>query len=144
MKKNLQDAVKSAMRARDKARLETLRSLLSAIQYEEMQKGVDSLRDEETIALLKSELKKHQESLEFAEKSGRSELVDQSRVKIAIIEEFLPQQMSEEELRAAILTFRDANPDSQMGEIMKDLRERFQGAFDGKLASQLAKEVLAR
>ena len=76
MKKKLQEEMKNAMREKDKVRLMTIRGVLSAIQYEEMKKSKDCLSDDEIIAVLRSELKKRAESLEYAEKDGRTELIE--------------------------------------------------------------------
>ena len=141
MKKRLQEGVKAAMRAKDKLRLETLRGLLSTIQYEEIQRKVSELPEESVIVLLKSEVKKRGESLQFAKEAGRAEMVSQLEEEIKIVEEFLPSQLDREQLSEILNDFKAANPNSNMGAAMKELKEKYPAQYDGKLASQIAKEI---
>ncbi len=143
MKEELKASMKEAMKAKDKPRLQTIRSILSAFQYEEMQKGVDELDEKGCIAILQSELKKRKESLEFAEKDGRQDLIDEANAEIAVIESFLPKQLSNEELEKLVVTLKEENPDANMGVIMKSLKEKYAGQYDGRAASELVKKVLA-
>jgi len=143
MKKKLQDEMKNAMRDKDKLRLTTIRGILSAIQYEEMRKSKDTLSDDEILAVLRTELKKRSESLEYAEKDGRNELIDDLKKEEAIIKMFLPEQMSQEELEKVICAMKVANPAANMGEIMCQLRAQYNGKFDGKIASEVVKKILA-
>lgn len=140
LKNALKDAVKDAMRAKEKIKLETLRIALSVIQYEEINKG--DLPDDAIVQILKSEIKKRRESLEFAEKSGRAEAIDALHQEIAALEAFLPKQMSAEELEKIIIGIKAANPAANMGIAMKELKEKFPGLYDSKLASELAKKLL--
>lgn len=143
MKKKLQEEMKNAMREKDKLRLMTIRGVLSAIQYEEMKKSKDALSDDEIIAVLRSELKKRAESLEYAEKDGRTELIDDLKKEEEVLKGFLPQQMSAEELETVVRNIKEGNPNANMGDIMKQLRTDYSGKFDGKLASEIVKKVLA-
>ena len=92
MRAKIQADIKLALKARDKIRTETLRSVLAAFQYEEMSKEVDTLSEQDTIAVLKREVKKREEELEFAEKADRSELVDNLNSEIAVVNSYLPSQ----------------------------------------------------
>ena len=74
MKTNLKDQMKDAMKAKDKVRLDTIRAILSEIQYEEMQKGIDDLDSEGCLAVCQREMKKRKEELDFALQAGRPEL----------------------------------------------------------------------
>ena len=142
MKATLQSAMKEAMKAKDKVRLDTIRGLLSAMQYEEMQKGVDSLDATTSALLLQTELKKRREEVEFAEKGGREDLKAQLAIEIATIESFLPKQFSGEEIEKILSTLKDETPGLNVGAAMKVLKERYSGQYDGKLASDVAKRVL--
>ena len=141
MKDKLKAQMKSAMREKDKLSVETIRSLLSAIQYAEMNKKTDELSEEQTLQVINSELKKQKESLEYAEKDGRTEMIDETRLRIACIEQFLPSQLSEEKLSEVIKTFVQNNAGANVGQIMQYLKSDFGGQYDGKIASQLAKSV---
>ena len=141
LKESMQSAVKDAMRARAKVKLDTIRTVLAAIQYEEMNKKIDLLPDDGIIAVLKSELKKRKESIEFAEKAARSEMVQTLNEEIAVIESFLPKQMDAAQLEQLIAGLKAGDPSLNMGGAMKILKERHNGQYDAKLASELAKKV---
>lgn len=140
LKNTIKEAVKDAMRAKDKVKLETLRIALTAIQYEEINKG--ELADEPIVQILKSEIKKRRESIELIEKTGRAEAVLTIKEEIAALEVFLPKQLSSAELEKIILDMKVANPAANMGVAMKELKEKYAGLYDAKLASDLAKKLL--
>lgn len=143
MKQTLQTAMKESLKAKDKLALQTIRALLTAIQYAEMQKGSDSIPETECLAILQSEIKKRKESLEFEEKAGRQEQINDLLAEIKVIENFLPKQLSEAELRAALEGFKGSNADANMGTAMKYLKDSYPSQYDGKLASSLAKEIFS-
>ena len=142
MKKKLQEEMKNAMKSKDKLALNTIRGVLSAIQYEEMRKSKDALSDEEIISVIRSEIKKRVEALEYAEKDGRTETVEELKAEEAVLKNFLPEQMTEEELTAVVQGYKAENPAINMGEVMKKLKESYAGKYDGKLASSVVKSVL--
>jgi uncharacterized protein len=141
VKSQLQTEMKNAMKAKDKIRLETIRGVLSEIQYGEMQKEAD-LTDTEVLAIVQREIKKRKEETEYAEKAGRSDLLEKLKVEVHVLESFLPQQMQAEELEAVISQLL-SETGSNMGAIMKVLKERFSGRYDAKLASQIASRLAA-
>jgi uncharacterized protein YqeY len=140
LKNTLKDAVKDAMRAKDKVKLETLRIALSVIQYEEISKG--ELADEPIVQILKSEIKKRKESIEIIEKTGRADSVPTIKEEIAALEVFLPKQLSSTELEKILTDMKAANPATNMGVAMKELKEKYPGLYDAKVASELAKKLL--
>lgn len=142
MKDQLKTEMKNAMKAKDKLAVETIRSLLSALQYEEMAKKTDDLDEAQTLAVMKAELKKQQESLEYAEKDNRADTAQEIKARIACIEKFLPKQMSREEITTEIQKIQAENPDANLGIVMKELGSRHPGQYDGKLASTVAREIL--
>ncbi len=142
MKQKLQDAMKQAMRDKDKLRLSTIRGVLAAIQYEEMRKEKDSLSDEETLAVLKNEVKKRTEALEFAKQSGRNDLQQELEQERAVLQSFLPRQMDAVELEKVISGIIASNEGIDLGGVMKKLREQHAGLYDGKTASELVKRAL--
>jgi len=142
MKTKLQQALKDAMKAHDKVRLDTIRSALSAIQYEEMAQKVEALSEEQILTVLKRELKKRKEQLEFAEQGKRDDLIGQFKTEIQVIEAFLPAQLSAAELEGIITGIKQQNPGTNMGGVMKALRESHAGQFDAKEASEIAKRLL--
>lgn len=141
MKDSLKSALKEAMKARDQVRMDTIRSILSAFQYEEMQKGVDEIPAEAQTAILKSELKKRREELEFAEKAARGDAIEKLHKEIAIIEGFLPSQLSAEAIEKILSELKAADAALNMGLAMKKLKDAYSGQYDGKMASEIAKKI---
>ena len=141
MKSKLQQAVKDALRARDQLRLNTIRGVLSEIQYEEMQKEVDSIDETATLAIIQRELKKRREEIDFATQAKREDLLAKLHQEIKVLEGFLPQQLSADELRATLEQLKVSGDASNMGAAMKLLKEKFSGKYDGKIASEVAKAV---
>jgi uncharacterized protein YqeY len=144
MKAKLKSAVKEAMKAKDSISLDTLRLLLTSIQYEEMQTKVDDLSTAEILTVISREIKKKKEEIEFAEKAGRSELISDMNKQLALLESYLPKQMSRTELKDTITQIRTELTNPNMGTLMQALKERFNGQYDGKMASEVTKEVLAQ
>lgn len=142
MKAALKESLKEAMKAREKTRVDTIRSLLAAIQYDEMQKEVEDLTKEESIAALRRELKKRVEGIEFAKQAERSEELAQLTSEIAVIEGFLPSQLTEEQLESIISELQVKDPSINMGLAMKALKDSYAGQYDGKIASSVAKRML--
>ena len=134
--------MKEAMKAKDKVRLETIRGVLSAIQYEEIEKKVEPLPDPAILDVLQREIKKRREELEFADKAGRPELKDKLHQEISAIESFLPKQLSVGELEKIVVELHTQNPAMNMGVLMKTLKDKYAGQYDARSASEIVKKVL--
>jgi uncharacterized protein YqeY len=142
MKAKLKEELKLAMKAQDRLRLDTIRAALSEIQYEEMQKNVSELSDTESLTVVQREVKKRQEAIQFAEQASRAEEKTKLQAEIAILEGFLPKQLSSDDLEKIILGVKETTPGASMPVIMKHLKENYAGQYDGKSASEIAKRVL--
>lgn len=142
MKERLKSELKEAMKAREQVKMDTIRGLLAALQYEEIQKGVEALPDEAAVAVLKTELKKRKEELEFGEKAARSEMIDKLKIEMAVLESFLPAQMSADAIEKLLVDLKAKNSALNMGAAMKMLKDSYAGQYDGKLASEIAKKIL--
>ena len=142
MKEQMKALLKEAMKARDSVRMDTLRGLLSAIQYEEIQAGVNDLDPNGILTVLKREIKKKHEEIEFAKQANRAETMERAEKDLKVLEAFLPKQMSREELEGHAKTFIAANAGANMGVVMKHLKENFDGQYDGKMASELIKSLV--
>jgi len=143
-KEKLQKALKDAMRANDPVRKRTLRMALSAIQLAEVDTRKE-LDDSAVIAILQKEIKSREESIQDANKAGRPDLVDEAQAEMAILNEFLPEQLSPEELEAIVQeTIQEVGASSmrEMGEVMKVLIPRLQGRATGSQASQVVRKFL--
>lgn len=141
MKAKLQAEMKNAMKAKDQPAVDTIRMILAAMQYEEMQKGVDSLPENVIIEVLQREVKKRKEEIDFAVQSARSDAKEKAEREIKIIETFLPSQLSSEKVEEILRLLKSSNPTSNMGLAMKHLKENFAGQYDAKVASDVAKRV---
>ncbi len=122
--------------------METIRALLSEIQYEEMNKSVDELPANDTVVILQREMKKRQEAIGFEEQANRQEEKAKLQNEIAIIETFLPNQMGADDIERVLNEFKAATPGAALNGAMKFLKENYAGQYDGKSASEIAKRVL--
>lgn len=126
----LQEDLTTAMKARQQERVDTIRLLLSEIKNAEIDKQ-SSLSDEDVIAVLKKQEKKLKDALEMFEEAKRDDLVDQYKSQIAIIQEYLPAELSDAELSKAIAELKEEhkdvveqNPNALIGIAMKELSTR--------------------
>ena len=144
LKEQLNNAVKDAMRAGDDLRKTTLRMALSAIKFAEVQKG-GPLDDPDVLGILQKEIKLRHEAIEDAQKAGRLDLETAANDEIAILQVFLPQPLTPQELeqmvRAAIAE-TGASSMRDMGKVMGTLTPRTRGRADGKTVSDLVKQLL--
>ena len=140
--------VKEAMKARDERRLSTLRMVNSTIKNADIEargNGKPPLGDDAVLALLQKMIKQRQESVALYEKGGREELAAQERAEIAVIEGYLPQQMSDDEVKAAIaaaIAGTGASGMKDMGKVIAVLRGKYAGRMDFGKASGLVKAAL--
>jgi uncharacterized protein YqeY len=136
----------TAMKAKDAARTSTLRMLKSAISYREIEKG-GPLDDEELSKLLRSQLKQRRDSVEQYEKGGRQDLAEKETAEIAIIETYLPQAASPEEIEQAVsqaIAQTGASSMKEMGGVMKATMVILSGKNpDGRVVSDTVKKKLS-
>jgi uncharacterized protein YqeY len=144
LKETLQADMRSAMRQGDATRRDTLRMVLAAIKQEEVD-GRASLDEAGLLKVLSRQAKQRKESIADAQKAGRNDLVEGEQAELAIIEAYLPQMMSASEieaLAAEIIEEQGASGMQDMGRVMGALMPRLQGRADGKLTSQVVRELL--
>lgn len=136
----------AAMKAKDAARTSTLRMLKAAIDNRQIEKGGE-LDDEELTKLLRSQVKQRRDSVEQYEKGGRQDLVDKEAAEIALIEAYLPQAASQEEIDQAVaeaIAETGATSMKDMGAVMKAVMARLGGKnADGRAVSETVKKKLA-
>ena len=134
-----------AMKNRDAARTSTLRMVKAALQNREIEKG-GTLEEDEMIKLLRSLVKQRQDSIEQFEKGGRQDLADKELAEIAVIEAYLPQAASQEEIDqavAAAIAETGATSMKEMGAVMKAVMPRLAGKnADGRAVSETVKKKL--
>ena len=147
LKEKLQSDLTDSMRNRDEIRSSTLRMILTSIKNEEVSgKEARELNDAELITVLSREAKKRREAAEAFDQAGAKDRADTERAEGSIIAEYLPKQLSEDEIREIISsTIREigASSPSQMGLVMKSLQPKIAGKADGALVSSLVKAALA-
>lgn len=136
--------VKDAMKAKRSDEVTTLRMVLSDLKNKQIDKGAE-LTDEEVIDALSSMKKKRLESAEAYDNAGRQELADKERQEVALIERYLPEQISDEELERIVdETIREVGAESarQMGMVMGALMPKVKGRVDGSKVNRLVKKKL--
>ncbi|QFT89903.1 glutamyl-tRNA(Gln) amidotransferase subunit E [Bacillus sp. THAF10] len=141
----LNNDIKQAMKDKDKEKLSVLRMVKSSIQNESIKHGRD-LNPEEELTVLSRELKQRKDSLQEFEKAGREDLVHKLQGEIAIVQHYMPEQMSEEELSGIIIqTIADVNASSKadMGKVMGALMPKVKGKADGSLVNKLVQQHLS-
>lgn len=136
----------AAMKNKEKDRKESLSMLLSALKNKAIDKRAD-LTEEEEYAVVKKEMKQTQETLDLAP-ADRTDIIEQCRARLAVLSEFAPEEMSEEEvlavIREVIVSLGIENPSGKdKGRIMKELMPKVKGKADGALVNRLVGETLA-
>jgi hypothetical protein len=137
--------IKAAMLARNPQRLGALRMLKSAVGYAQIERKNEKLSDAEVVAIVQKEVKKRRDSVEQFEKGGRPELAEQEKAEIKVLEEFLPQPLSPEELETMVrATIQELNAASKkdMGSVIKTVQTKAAGRADGKTISSLVTKLL--
>ena len=143
MKEKLRNELTAAMKSGDKLRTMVLRGVLTEVSRFEVEKDVRREADEAAIVqILKREKARREETLMFARKGARQDLIDQNEAELKIIEGYLPAGVSADELRAAIKD-EIANGANQIGPLMKALRDKFGARLDGRMASEMVKQEIA-
>ena len=145
LKERIQNDMKNAMRAKEKARLATIRLVLAAIKQKEVDNQI-LLDDDQVLAVLEKMVKQRRDSIKQYEDADRQELADVEKAEITILQEYLPEQMDATELEnivAQIINSVSANGPQDMGKVMGALKPRIQGRADMGQASQLVKTKLS-
>lgn len=133
--------MKQAMKDGDKVRLAVVRYLRSEIKNYEIDHGEqDDAGIEKIVA---KQVKQVKESIEEYQKAGRDDLVSEEKAKLKILEEYLPEQMSDEELQAIIDEVLQSTENPQMGPVIGQVMKKVQGKADGNKVSQLVRQALA-
>jgi hypothetical protein len=133
------------MKARDSERLGTLRLLLTEIKNERIAQG-EELGEDAFLAVVKRLVKQRRDSASQYRDGGRAELAEQEEAEIVILETYLPEQVGEEEIRAAVVEFVAAEGlagPKGMGAVMQAMMARFGAAADGGTISRIARDVLS-
>lgn len=141
----LTSEMKQAMKNKDKVRLSVIRMVKASIQNEAIKKGVDSLPAEDELTVLNRELKQRKDSLREFEAANRNDLVEKVKDEIVVLEEYLPEQLSEEEIEQLVIQTIEsvgATSKKEMGKVMGSLMPKVKGKADGTLVNQIVMKHL--
>ena len=144
LKERLQNDVTQAMRAGDAERRDTLRLLLAAVKQEEVDRQIE-LDDAGVEAVVAKQAKQRRETMADAEKAGRGDLAAKEAVELEIIEAYLPNMMSRDEIivaAQAVISESGASGMQDMGKVMGQLMPRLKGNADGRIVSEVVRELL--
>jgi len=145
---NVNNALSESLKSKQSDRVLTLRAIVSAKKDKEIEKRTQDKKevtDEDMISILNKMLKQRKESVEMYQKASRQDLVDKENAEIKIIEEFLPQQLSQEEVEKVCneaISNTGASSLKDMGKVMAALKEKYLGKMDFSLAGKILKDKL--
>jgi len=141
---SIHDDMKSAMKSGDKRKLGVIRLLMAAIKQREVDERIE-LDDEQVLAVLDKMVKQRRDSITQFEQAGRDELAEQEKFEIGILQEYLPEALSEDEISSLIKqAIADAGAESMrdMGKVMGQLKPKLQGRADMGAVSAMVKQLL--
>lgn len=145
IQKQILDDVKAAMKARETEKLSTLRMLQSAIKNKEIEVRPNEVSDQDVTSVIKKMVKQRKEAAEQYSNAGRTELAEKENAESKILEAYLPEQMSEEQVAKIVeevIAATGASSMKDMGAVMKEVQAKTAGTADGKLISQIVKAKL--
>ncbi|HHX8793387.1 TPA: GatB/YqeY domain-containing protein [Enterococcus faecium] len=140
----LNDDMKTAMKAKDKESLQVIRMIKSSIQNEQIKEGHD-LTEEEELTVLSREMKQRRDSLHEFEEAGRDDLAEKVKSEIVIVEKYMPEQLSDEEIRQLVqeaITQTGASSMKEFGKVMGAIMPKVKGKADGNQVNAIVKELL--
>lgn len=148
LKTTIEDAARSALKNQEPELLSTLRMALAAIKNRELEKraksGAPELTEEEVMAVVKSEVKKRKDSVTEFEKAGRQDLADKEKAELAILEKYLPAEISDEEIEKLVRPLATGRAVSDFGAVMGLAMKAVAGRASGDRVSAIAKRALDR
>lgn len=145
LKQQISDDTKDAMKARDADKVSTLRFLQAAVKNKEIELRPNALTDEDVVTVLRKSVKQRQDSIEQYVSAGRTDLADKEKLELSIIEEYLPKQMSADQIEAVVKqAIKDVGATSpkEMGAVMKAVQAKTNGTADNKIVSEIVKKLL--
>jgi len=145
LKQQIEQEIKDALRAGDQAVLSTLRFLLADIRNKEIEKQAE-VTDEDVLAIIQKQVKQHKESIDFYTKGGREDLVSKEQAEVDILNKYLPQQLSAEEVeKIARLVIKNLPLADQtnFGKVMGATMAQVKGQTDGAIVSAAVKKLLS-
>ena len=145
LEEKIDNALKSAIKGKDRDRLSTLRMLKADIESLFIEKKRSELKDEDIIKIIRTQIRKHRDSIEQFAKGGREDLVEKEKKELKVLEAYMPEGLSEEELKKMIqeaISETGAGSKKDMGKVMKAMMEKVKGRTDGKTISRIVASLL--
>jgi len=146
LKAKIEEQIKEALKSGDSIRLSVLRFLLSAIKNEEIAKQKEA-DDEDVVAVVQRQIKQRKESIESYRKAGRKDLAQKEEAELTILNTFLPQQLSEDEVKKIVEEIRSELSETEknnFGKVMSAVMGRVKGKADGNIVAKIVKESLSQ
>ncbi|MBM4165638.1 MAG: GatB/YqeY domain-containing protein [Ignavibacteria bacterium] len=141
LKETITQQMTAAIKSGDKVRLETIRSVRAGIlEYEKSGKG--EIADVNVLQIISNQVKKRKETIEIAQKANRMEIVEEEEAQLKILQEFLPKQMSAEEVRTEVLRIAEQAGSKEFSNVMPMVMKELKGKADGKMVQEIVKEVI--
>ena len=137
--------IKAAMLAKDSVRLASLRAVKTAFMMAETEKGADDLTTEGQLKIIKKQVKQRKDAAAIYQEQGRADLAEDEIAQVAVLESFLPEQMSEEEIEKlvkGIIADFGASSMADMGKVMGELKKNYSDSIDFSKAGSMIKELL--
>ncbi|ERJ12323.1 GatB/YqeY domain-containing protein [Haloplasma contractile] len=137
--------MKEAMKAKDKERLSVIRLLKSAVDKERIDKGLEEVKDEQIIEVIGREVKQRKDSITEFEKGGREDLVEKSKAELQVLQAYLPEQLSDDEIKQVVQETCEeigATSMKDMGSVMSKLMPKVKGKAEGSKVNKFVKEFL--
>ena len=144
LREELKKSLVEAAKAKDQLRLDAVRSVQSAIRYKEIEKRSE-LADAEILSVIGTLCKQRRESIDQFKKGGRQDLADKESKELAVLEKFLPAQLSKEEIEKTVakaISDLGVSGPSAMGQVMKEAMARMAGQADGKVVNEIVRSLL--
>lgn len=141
----VQEDIKESLKAKNEVKVSTLRLLLAAVQNAKIEKGQD-LSDEDVLGIVQRQVKQRKESIEGFSQGGRADLVEKEKKELAILQEYLPEQLSESEIEELVnKAIKDTSSlnVNDMGKLMGHLSGELKGKADMSLVSQIVRKKLS-
>ena len=145
LKQEIQNSMKAAMKARATLDLGIIRMVWSAIRKLEIDSKVDA-SDDQILGIIQKEIKSLNETISFLEQDNRSDAINEAKNKIAVLHQFMPEQLSEDAILSEVLRVKSelgASGPNSMGKMMGKLVPLLKGRCDGKVLSKVVREVLS-
>jgi uncharacterized protein YqeY len=142
----LNNDMKQAMKNKEKDKLSVIRMVKASLQNEAIKLGKKELSEDDELTVLSREVKQRKDSLHEFDKAGREDLVDKLRTEISIVELYLPEQLSEEELSGIVketISEVGAKSKAEMGKVMAAIMPKVKGKADGSLVNKLVQQHLS-